>query len=96
MGKETKLWYLSYELLYMLSIDENIDSAWVKYFSYISFEEIENKHRGGMGREDGTPVTGLTPPHVCVFQIRTCISNTICRGRVQLFEMIQRGGYCVY
>ena len=48
-GKETKLWYLSYELLYMPSIDENVDSAWVKYFSYISFEEIENKHRGGIG-----------------------------------------------
>ncbi len=50
----------------MLSIDENVDSAWVKYFSYISFEEIENKHRGEMGRGDRTPVTGLTPPHVCV------------------------------
>ena len=31
LGKETNLSYLSHKLLYMLSVDENVDSAWIQY-----------------------------------------------------------------
>jgi hypothetical protein len=34
-GKETKLSYLSYTILYNLSIDENLDFSWIKHAKHI-------------------------------------------------------------
>ena len=38
LGKETKLSYLSYRLLYTLSIEENVHSVWIKYLKEL-FDE---------------------------------------------------------
>ena len=35
LGKEPKLSYLSYKLLYMLCFDENVDSVWIKYLKTV-------------------------------------------------------------
>jgi hypothetical protein len=34
-GKETKLSYLSYKILYNLFIDENLDFSWIKHVKHI-------------------------------------------------------------
>jgi hypothetical protein len=42
-GKETKLSYLSYKILYNLFIDENLDFSWIKHVKHIfddTFTEI--------------------------------------------------------
>jgi hypothetical protein len=38
LGKETKLSYLSYKLLYTLSIEENVHFGWIKYLKEL-FDE---------------------------------------------------------
>jgi hypothetical protein len=38
LGKETKLSYLSYKLLYTLSIEENVHFVWIKYLKEL-FDE---------------------------------------------------------
>ena len=41
LGKETKLSYLSYKLLYTLSIEENVHFGWNKYLKEL-FDETGN------------------------------------------------------
>jgi hypothetical protein len=45
LGKETKLSYLSYKLLYTLSIEENVHSVWIKYLKEL-FDETGNSSIG--------------------------------------------------
>jgi hypothetical protein len=40
-GKETKLSYLSYKILYNLFIDENLDFSWIKHVKHI-FDKYES------------------------------------------------------
>jgi hypothetical protein len=41
LGKETNLSYLSYTLLYTLSIEENVHLVWIKYLKEL-FDETGN------------------------------------------------------
>jgi hypothetical protein len=38
LGKETKLSYLSYKLLYTLSIEDNVHFVWIKYLKELFYE----------------------------------------------------------
>ena len=39
LGKETKLSYLSYKLLYTLYIEENVHFVWIKYLKELSMKQ---------------------------------------------------------
>jgi hypothetical protein len=52
LGKEIQLWYLSYKPLYMLSFDENVDSAWIKYLKTL----IDHTSYSGIWRNQDFPI----------------------------------------
>jgi hypothetical protein len=51
LGKEIQLSYLSYKTLCMLSFDENVDSAWIKYLKTL----IDHTSYSGIWRNQDFP-----------------------------------------